>query len=670
MKKFDIMGYIKKFQLLIILISAVAGILGYAVLKSKQTYTASAIIKYANEDAVSGLAPDGSEIDTTEIYSSSVISEVFSKLGISYSGYNIDDMRSGVSVDALRTEEKIALDEATIANGEEVTEKPVEYRIAFTVKNGMAPNTEDFARQFLDELLNSYISFYGEEHINSSVPAVNDISKINKGSYDYLEKAEILRSSISSANDETKKRAEGADEEFRSSATGYNFSDLQKEFLLLKNIDVWDLYAYILDNHITDAKDVLLAKYQNRIDEYTLTNENAAQKIAYVEGVIEAYVTMMRESGNTDITYEYILDDVDSYWYTNETGEIFDADQTVEYDTLLTKYADLQTDYDEALVEVAYCQYILDVYRGSDSTNTEEARQKAQEMIDTLVEKADNLFQIMEVTNDEYNEYIGAQNIQLVSGIAVDEGIAIGRYALLIALAFGIVGCLGAIILGRLIDIFEYYVYVDHKLNIPNRAACDRLLSKYGKTPVKGEFVCMSVRIENLRDINRIYGVEVVDGMILQLVKIMQGVFSGERDCFIGVNSAGQLLVFAENMTGERAAAYCDEIIKAVNVYNETAGCKLAFAIGIAEAREEGVYQIKDLMLRSMRKTSFTVTDNDDALNGYMGHGGTAAAASENKAQNETNNKASENGKSALGSSYSGSDISKQLEELKKALKD
>ncbi|MCD7854244.1 MAG: hypothetical protein LUG66_01335 [Clostridiales bacterium] len=669
MKKFDIMGYIRQFQFLIIFISAAAGVLGYAVLKSRQTYTSSAIIRYANDDAVSGLAPDGSEIDTTEIYSSSVISEVFSQLGISYSGYNIDDMRSGVAVDALRSEEKIALDEATIANGEEITEKPVEYRVAFTVKNGMAPNTEDFARQFLDELLNSYISFYGEEHINSSVPAVNDISKINSGSYDYLEKAEILRSSISSANDEIKKRADGANEEFRSSATGYNFSDLQKEFLLLKNIDVWDLYAYILDNHITDAKDVLLAKYQNRIDEYTLTNENSAQQIAYVEGVIDAYVTMMRESGNTDITYEYILSDVDSYWYTSETGEVFDADQTVEYDTLLSKYANLQTDYDEALVEVAYCQYILDVYNGSDSGNTEEARLQAQEMIDSLVDKANNLFEIMEVTNDEYNEYIGAQNIQLVSGIAVDEGIPIGRYALLIALAFGIVGCLGAIILGRLIDIFEYYVYVDHKLNIPNRAACDRLLAKHGRTLVKGEFVCMSVRIDNLRDKNRIYGVEAVDGMISQLVKIMQGVFSGERDCFIGVNSPGQLLVFAEAMTGERARAYCEEIIKAVEVYNENAGCKLAFAAGIAEAREESVYQIKDLMLKAMRKTSYSVSDKDDALNGYMGHG-SAAAASESKAQAEENNSASENKKSALGSNYSGSDISKQLDELKKALKD
>lgn len=76
----------------------------YRVLQSKQTYTASAVIEYkkmggadgeqsssqGTEPASDGLAPDGTKIDVSEIYSSANMAKAMSNLGLSYTAYSLD----------------------------------------------------------------------------------------------------------------------------------------------------------------------------------------------------------------------------------------------------------------------------------------------------------------------------------------------------------------------------------------------------------------------------------------------------------------------------------------------------------------------------------------------------------------------------------------------------
>ena len=112
MKKFNPWAYIRKFQYLIVAFALLAGIVFYTLVIPFQTYTASAIIEYTNEGASTGLAPDGTEIDTSEIYSVSVMQGVFERMGLDYSEYNLDEFRSRVSVAEIRSEEEIAIQEA------------------------------------------------------------------------------------------------------------------------------------------------------------------------------------------------------------------------------------------------------------------------------------------------------------------------------------------------------------------------------------------------------------------------------------------------------------------------------------------------------------------------------------------------------------------------------
>ena len=170
MKKFNPWAYIRKFQYLIVAFALLAGIVFYTLVIPFQTYTASAIIEYTNEGASTGLAPDGTEIDTSEIYSVSVMQGVFERMGLDYSEYNLDEFRSRVSVAEIRSEEEIAIQEAQNSQGEEAESKPTKYRISFTGSYADARNPKEFTRQVLDNLIDVYLAEYASWQCAQRIP--------------------------------------------------------------------------------------------------------------------------------------------------------------------------------------------------------------------------------------------------------------------------------------------------------------------------------------------------------------------------------------------------------------------------------------------------------------------------------------------------------------------
>ena len=665
MKKFDLIGYIRKYRLLIIVLSVLAGLAAFFVLNRIQTYTASAIICYTNADASKGMAPDGTAIDTTEIYSSQVINRVFSNLNLEYSQYNVDDLRSRVSVTPIKTEEQQALDDAKITQGEEIEGQSVNYQISFLAKRNDSSDTEKFAREFLDELLNVYIQMYGENHINYGV-AVNDISNLDGQGYDYLEQAEILRTSVTTAISSLMDKATD-NWLFRSSATGYSFADLKREFDLLFHNETSNIYAYILNNQITKNRSVLIDKYENRVNDYLLNNQVTQEQITSINAIIDSYVRMMRESGNTNIVSEYILDEMQDNVYSPDGGKTTNnIDQTVEYEKLLNDYIAANLKYQDALIDIAYCRYIIDIYSGApaasiqvnavpegqqsvpvqegepvdaatgDATTENAAMPEEQQnmpiqnegtmpinegaidktahtMIDGLVSELGSLYSVLETTNSEFNEYAGSQNINMVSGIAVAPSFQMLLYVALLVVAFGFIGCMGAVIIGRIGDIFEYYVYIDHKQEIPNRVACDRYISSCKKKVLNEEFVCISIRISELKNKNEMYGRDIIDNTLKRFSGILQNIFSGEDNVFCGLNAAGQYLVFSKDLGIERACTYMEQLKNQVEEYNLAVNCKISYMAGIAEAHTQGIYEVRELMLKAMLLNNASLVETAQA---------------------------------------------------------
>lgn len=652
MQSFNILKYIKKYQIFIVAFSLIAGIAFYMFMLHKQHYTATAVIRYTNAGAVEGLAPDGSEIDTTEIYSEEVMSQVFKEMGLEYNEYNLDEFRSRVIVEEVVTEEMEAVQEAKNEVGEVAEEKPTDFSVSFYATRKDSSEPEQFSRQVLDNMLDAYIGLYGEHHINGEVSA-NSISKLNERDYDYLEMIEIIDDTIQSTLENLLNKA-NYNYYYRSSVSGYSFADIYHEFDSLSKIDVNNVYAYILNNRVTKDKEKLLNKYKNRIEEFYRNNNATENEIAGIKEIISSYVNMMRESGNTDIDADYILDNVhEGYVQEDDTGGQWNpADRTTRYDVLLEDYVKNRESFEAALIDIAYYEYITEVFEGTEQTGTgvavdiekeemgilsageegvpednedvqaeedmteedtaekitvpatnniteEEALSQADSMIITLIAKADELYQKLTVTNSEYNEYAGSANISVMTNVVVQQQYKLMLYAALVIIIFACVLSVLSIILGRLLDIFEYYVYRDNKYDLPNREGCDHYMATFRKL-LPDSFCCITLKILDVQEKNRIYGREKTDAMIKSFTNILKDTFMLNNDCFLAINGIGQFVVFAKETSEEQAVSYVGFIKDAVREYNKAAECDIEFEYGIAETQKTGIYRIKVLLMNSL----------------------------------------------------------------------
>lgn len=675
MKEMKVFSYIKKYRILIVIASIAMGILFYMYFSGRQTYTAVAIIQYTNPEAKNGLAPDGTEIDTSEIYSSEVMIRVFQKMNLSYDENNMDAIRAAITVKPVLSQEEASVQEALNEKGEVWEEQSTVYQVSYTVGKDSVSNGQEFAAKLLTTMLNVYTEVYAENHVNNSV-SPNDISDIYDADYDYIEMVEIIDNSIGEAINNLGYKS---DLEFRSATTGYSFKDLQGEFALLRDIDLSSLYAYILENTITKDQDVLLSKYENRIKNYTLENGASESQINGIEEIINSYVDMMRESGNTEFTYEYILGDVYDNYYRNITADpnsesYLNADVTTEYDNLMNGYVKGRTGFEESLIDIGYAQYILNIFSGDSggsggievnvienpselnnhgdaaggaggeagasgteavggeegastegdsfrdgvltfTTNTEkrrdivsseEEKSRAYNKIKDLVNELNRLYEIVAESNREYNQFAGAENISIMTDTVTSESINLFIYAVLSVVLFGIAGCAAAVVCGRLFEIFEYYVYVDKKFDIANRAGCDRYIGKFENKMITEEVSCVYFKMMDIETKNRIHGGEHCDEMIRDFCSMLQAIFPKEQS-FIAMNGVGQFVIFINDIERDLVRAYVNECGRQCMDYNATKACKISYVCGISSSSTDEIYNLRKLMLDAIRKAAAAI---------------------------------------------------------------
>lgn len=603
MKKFQILRYLKKYQLLIALVSLAAGISVILYAKNKQTYTAATIIEYTNEKAKEGLAPDNTKIDVSEITSSNLMRVVMDNLEVDYSQYNLDDLRSRIQVKDIISEEEKAVQEAKNEEGEVYEIYPVKYLVTFTAKN---TEGKEFARRILSELMDVYTTAYGEAHVNSSAET-NGTSDIFTKGYDYIEMMEVIQDSINNTMGKLSEK-DTMNPKFRSNQSGYSFKDLYNEFGQLRDSMVSNVFAQILDNQVTKNKDVLLAKYQKRIDELALNQSSDSSEIESIDGIINSYVGMMKKSGNTNITYEYILDNVYDNFYTDDLGVQHGQDQTVEYDKLLKDYVANRENYEDAIIDGVYYQYIIDTYQTEKEIPVPSGMNAGVEAdIKEIAERLNSLYEIAGITNSEFNEYLGAANVAVLSSIGVTEKINIWLYALLAVGLFGFLGCLGAVLLGRTGDIVDYYLYVDHSNGLPNRARCDLYIKEQDGKMLPPNFSCISVNLLDIRSYNEKYGRNKGNEVILDFSNMLRQLFEGSANSFLGYNGTGQYMIFSSGIPYSQLQHYMTRLEAAVLEYNRDHECVIRYKYGIAESENDKIYNIRALISSSVKNMGDTI---------------------------------------------------------------
>ncbi|MBQ7000673.1 MAG: GGDEF domain-containing protein [Oscillospiraceae bacterium] len=597
MKQFQIMRYLKKYCAIIVACSLLMGLLCYGFMQQEmQKYTASTMIEYTNPTANDGKAPDGKSINVDELRSSQVVSQAMANLG--HAEYNMDSIRDAITITPLIEDEELLMQEAQLEKGIEYKIYPVRYLVEFTtgVEYG-----KEYARTVLNEILDVYTVYYGQNHVNEE-GGTNGIDDIYSKNYDYIEMLEVIDASLENVLTLLVKK-NNSTPDFRSHATGYAFSDLHREFEFIRNVEVPQLASQILSQKITIDRDVLLAKYHNRNNSLSISNTVNKEQTDYILKIIESYVLLMSGSDNTNITHEYILDELQGYYHTSQDGTYrIGVDQTTEYDELMESYIYNRNRFEDNLIDQAYNTYVLSVYENAPAVSTEKQLADTKAQIEALAAKLTGLYQILDVTNDEYNEYLGAENVAILNSVGVTERLPVGLYTAFLVLIFGVVGCVGAIFFGRVEDIIDYYAFTDKVDGLPNRAKCDRYIENKKQAMLTGDFACAALRITNLRQENERLGRKTGDEMMRTFAGVLTQIFVPSDAVFVGNNGAGQYLVFAEDMNSKQMEAAMNQLKIALASRTADMPYTIQFESGYSSIQEDQVFFVRQLLSAAMTR--------------------------------------------------------------------
>ena len=600
MKSFNIIRYLKKWWPLIALMSFCAGVFFMRYATSNQAYTAQSIIKYNYSQAEDGKTPSGGELDVSEIFSSSVVKQAIENLDLTV---NVDTIRSGGTVTPIVPDDVAKTQAAKIEKGEDVEEyQSTEYLVTLSLSSNY--DTE-YARTMLDEILSCYFASFGEKYVDYyTIP--NNASALDGHGYDYLEQAEILKNTVSEISSNLI-NCQKSHPEFISSHTGMSLSDLLDEYNYVGDVEIPYLFSEILGGKLTQNREVLLKKYQERYNTYIMEGDVDTEKVAAVLEVIQSYGNKNKDgalyyqkgarTGTEDDAGGFVLSDV--YEYDTK------VDRTTVYDTLISDYVTILNRKSNNVIDAAYCQYIINVFQDAanstdvSSENKAFSQQSVEQEIDALQSQLNSLYESLSITMKEYNEYCGAVNLGVLASTTVSEKINVKLYILLGVAVFFILGVCGAILLGRIQDFVEYLFFTEQALEMPNRTACDLYIKNNTERVLGDDNVCVVLELTNLSHINnelgRVKGNEV-------LRRFADFIKEASATCgTVYYNGGWQFIGFFEQCRREDAESFADYMHRLVHAYNEESGdAKMEYSLGMAESRTANAHTLRTLLRGAM----------------------------------------------------------------------
>ena len=601
MKSFNIIRYLKKWWPLIALMSFCAGVFFMRYATSNQSYTAQSIIKYNYSKAEDGKTPSGEDLDVSEIFSSTVVKEAIENLGLTV---NVDTIRSGGTVTGIVPDDVTKTQEAKIDKGEDVEEyHSTEYIVKLSVSSEYST---EYVRTMLDEILSCYFANFGEKYVDySTIP--NNAAALDGQGYDYIEQAEILNDTVAQIT-ENLGNCQAAHPEFVSSTTGLSLSDLLDEYNYVSDVEIPYLFSEILGGKLTQNREVLLKKYQERYNTYVMDGDVDSEKVAAVLEVIQSYGNKNKDgslyyqrgarSGTEDDTGGFVLSDV----YEEDTN----IDRTTVYDNLISDYVTILNRQSNNVIDAAYCQYIINVFQGaSDSSDVSDENQAftdqaVEQEIAALQGRLNTLYETLSLTMKEYNEYCGAVNLGVLASTTVSEKINVKLYILLGVAVFFILGICGAILLGRIQDFVEYLFFTEQSLDMPNRTACDLFIRNNSSRVLPDDTVCVVVELANLSQINTVYGRERGNAMLTQFADFLK---EASATCgTVYYNGGQQFIGFFDQCRMEDAESFADYFHRLIAAYNaESTEATYQYVIGISESKANNAYSIRALLREAMR---------------------------------------------------------------------
>jgi GGDEF domain-containing protein len=300
-------------------------------------------------------------------------------------------------------------------------------------------------------------------------------------------------------------------------------------------------------------------------------------------------------SDGQDIGVEYVLKDVERNQENNN--------RETTYDGLIQEYVDLNIGIRQRTIEKEHKEYLLSVFETALRTNGRKTYSSEEiiRKIDHCVDLATKYYQYVEESGHELNRQLSAEYLTMVSSISIQPALNLKLYVVIAVVLFALVGCIGAVLLGRALDFVDYFRYVDKTVQLPNRARCDAYIGEWANRVLDENFSCMALKMDSLSTLSSEYGREAGDAVLKDFAMILKSF--GDLYGFVGYNGSGVFFAFFPDCSSAKLSVILEAIGRQVEKYNRlNPEYEIRYTCGSAVSSADSVFEIRDLLRLAMQR--------------------------------------------------------------------
>ena len=383
--------------------------------------------------AEEGLAPDGSELDISYLKSSYIIQNALNNVVLTKQ-VSVALVQDNLTITGVLTDEtqqqleildKLSADKSS-EYAKLIQDFKLKYRAQYiiTLKNVFEDNNKKIVlssndlSHLLTSITDSYSEYFNDTYQDTTLP--NDyIGAIDTETLDYLDILDEIKVSLTYLENYCNTKATYI-KGYRSK-DGMSFNDLSSIIHTIKSSDIDYIYSYIYLNNVSKDVNTQLTnyKYQKREAELSLGKVN--DDIATVQNSIDNYQSDTIIISSADSTQTTTVDVTSDY-----------------YNELVLKLTDLNEQKTSLQERITILTDRIDHLEGTPAT--EEQKVKAAEYIETALNNANSIYDIVYDHSDELFNSNAYKN-QYMNSITTTKSDSIKNYlkSFLIGAGAGIV---------------------------------------------------------------------------------------------------------------------------------------------------------------------------------------------------------------------------------------
>jgi hypothetical protein len=368
--------------------------------------TAKAMVEFTFDGIERGKDPAGNEFEIQQIKSPSVIEGALDALMYPDDEVDVDSLRNNIKIQSVTPSDaidKMAAYKSVFDIGNNAAMNAVEEmldvsvyptRFIITLDLKAAKISKDDGARVLDAILDSYKRYFYETYgYNRALGSA--VLAIDYHDYDYERAIDVFDSTLESAQKYVSALANQDSTSFRSTTTGYSFSDLSSAIGTLRSEDLGWISSYITVNNVTKDKDMLLTFYQYTIDNLKRKRTAAKSNLESVEASIEKYQkdTVMVMAGAN-----------------SETANLTLSQSSPQYDQMIDRKLATQAEIAECTKEIDYYEGRIESLKSNSGSSTKAQMETLDAQLDSLYQKTNNILELVETTADEFYENVAFTN--------------------------------------------------------------------------------------------------------------------------------------------------------------------------------------------------------------------------------------------------------------------